>query len=374
MPHQLLPPLSLPRRALYFCLCYALKLLSHLSLLLLRVVPPIRRLAREPDYVKTYHADVPAVHFFLPPSSSSSSPAVLPPLYISLHGGGFITGTPLKDSGHNRRLSTSLHCTVAAVSYRLAPRYRYPTAERDVAAIICAVLRDPELRVDRTRVVVGGFSAGGTLALKFAQGLGAGGLAGLVGGRTAGEAREAGIASGAQLRAVVAWYPKLDFTLTSTEQFRGAPAGRVKQLLWRAIQWAYLGHAGTVDLREASVAAGGWEGLERVCIINGKRDPVCQEGARWIWSVLQREEGEEGEEGDVAVVEERGWGRTEGEGGRVVRVRVDGVGHAFTHRVPVFGTREQRAVTEEVVEWVFGWAGRAFEGERQEVGGDSVEA
>ncbi|PVZ94951.1 alpha/beta hydrolase [Amnibacterium flavum] len=91
-----------------------------------------------------------------------SAPA---PALLWIHGGGLISGTPLQDERTNLAFVRNLGITVAAVTYRLAPDAHAPAAAEDAyAGLVGLVARADELRIDPTRIAVGGASAGGGLA------------------------------------------------------------------------------------------------------------------------------------------------------------------------------------------------------------------
>ncbi|KAI0596858.1 Alpha/Beta hydrolase protein [Biscogniauxia sp. FL1348] len=89
------------------------------------------------------------------------------PAVINFHGGGFILGQGTDDARWAGAAMAGLGAVVFSVNYRLAPSYPFPTAVEDcVDAIvqICAPAVAEQHGVDPRRVVVSGFSAGGTLA------------------------------------------------------------------------------------------------------------------------------------------------------------------------------------------------------------------
>lgn len=91
------------------------------------------------------------------------------PVYILIHGVGFIIGTPRMDDAQARFLADQHNYVVVAISYRRAPEHRYPTAIFDAAAVVKAVLDDTSLPIDNKKAVLGGFSAGATIVLAVAQ-------------------------------------------------------------------------------------------------------------------------------------------------------------------------------------------------------------
>jgi len=90
------------------------------------------------------------------------------PLFLHMHGGGFMmTGPgwmPLL-----QEIATDCHCVVVSVDYRLAPETRYPGAlEDNYAALKWVHAHAAELGIDRSRIAVGGESAGGGHAASLA--------------------------------------------------------------------------------------------------------------------------------------------------------------------------------------------------------------
>jgi acetyl esterase len=92
------------------------------------------------------------------------------PLFVFLHGGGWVIGD--LDTGDNiaRFLCRHVPCAVLSVDYRLAPEHPFPAAAEDaIAAVEWAVAHAAELNADARQVLVGGDSAGGNLTAVVAQ-------------------------------------------------------------------------------------------------------------------------------------------------------------------------------------------------------------
>ena len=87
------------------------------------------------------------------------------PTLLYFHGGGFTVGSVATHEPLCRHLAHLAHCAVVSVDYRLAPEWKFPTAVEDAWDSL-QWLRDQAtaLRLDGTRIAVGGDSAGGTLA------------------------------------------------------------------------------------------------------------------------------------------------------------------------------------------------------------------
>ena len=94
-----------------------------------------------------------------------SKPEDVLPALVYFHGGGWVLGHV---DGHDtmcRHLANAGKAVVVSVDYRLAPEHRYPAAVEDAyAATAWVAANAKELRVDPSRIGVGGDSAGGTLA------------------------------------------------------------------------------------------------------------------------------------------------------------------------------------------------------------------
>ncbi len=90
------------------------------------------------------------------------------PLLLHMHGGGFMMigpgWMPLL-----QEIATDCHCVVVSVDYRLAPETHYPgSLEDNYAALKWVHAHAAELGIDRSRIAVGGESAGGTHAASLA--------------------------------------------------------------------------------------------------------------------------------------------------------------------------------------------------------------
>lgn len=86
-------------------------------------------------------------------------------VFIDIHGGGFFMGRAARGDARNRRLSDALGIVVVSVEYRLAPEDPYPAGLDDCEAAALWVTENAEARFGTSRLVIGGASSGGNLAL-----------------------------------------------------------------------------------------------------------------------------------------------------------------------------------------------------------------
>jgi acetyl esterase/lipase len=90
------------------------------------------------------------------------------PLLLHMHGGGYMMIDPML-MPRLQGIATDCHCVVVSVDYRLAPETRYPgSLEDNYAALKWVHAHAAELGIDRSRIAVGGESAGGGHAASLA--------------------------------------------------------------------------------------------------------------------------------------------------------------------------------------------------------------
>src|SRR5215831_16434520 len=95
-------------------------------------------------------------------------PAVLPAL-LWIHGGGYVLGSVERDDLLAKHLAKVGQCVVASVEYRLAPEYPFPAPVEDCyAALKWLATHSADLGVNKSRIAIGGASAGGGLAAGLA--------------------------------------------------------------------------------------------------------------------------------------------------------------------------------------------------------------
>ncbi|MDR0756941.1 MAG: alpha/beta hydrolase [Tannerella sp.] len=86
------------------------------------------------------------------------------PLFINLHGGGFILGCPEMDDPYMMHVAEKANVKILNVAYSLAPQSPFPAAVNECySAVRYARNHSEELGIDGDRIAVGGHSAGGNI-------------------------------------------------------------------------------------------------------------------------------------------------------------------------------------------------------------------
>src|SRR5260221_3368818 len=92
------------------------------------------------------------------------------PGFVFFHGGGMVGGSIETHDRICAALAQPTGCRLISVGYRLAPEYKFPAAIEDaIAATRWVAGNASSLGIDATKLVVGGDSAGATLAAVVCQ-------------------------------------------------------------------------------------------------------------------------------------------------------------------------------------------------------------
>lgn len=86
------------------------------------------------------------------------------PIYFNFHGGGFVLGFYEQDGILCQEIAEQSDCIVVNIDYPLAPEHKFPIPIKASAEAIINFLKEED-RIDPRSVALGGFSAGGNLAL-----------------------------------------------------------------------------------------------------------------------------------------------------------------------------------------------------------------
>jgi acetyl esterase len=193
----------------------------------------------------------------LPARLYADTDAVRPAL-LYLHGGGFTIGGRETHDSLCRQLAVRSGAAVVALDYRLAPEHRFPTAANDTFdALAWLAQHGAPLKLDPTRLAVGGDSAGGTLATVAAI-----------------QARDIGLHLRLQLLVTPGTTAYAD-----TDSHRRYAEGFLLDAA--TIEWffgQYIDHAQRTDWRFAPLLADDLEGVAPACVILAENDPLVDEG------------------------------------------------------------------------------------------------
>jgi acetyl esterase len=84
--------------------------------------------------------------------------------YLDIHGGGFYMDSAARSDARNAGLADALGVTVASVEYRLAPEHPWPAAPDDCETAALWLVEEGRRVLGTERMLIGGASAGATLA------------------------------------------------------------------------------------------------------------------------------------------------------------------------------------------------------------------
>ena len=110
----------------------------------------------EEKFISTREGDT-HIHVIAPKEAKSSYP-----LYINMHGGGFVRGRSERETMFCSKVASLLKCKVVDIDYKLAPENSYPVALHECYDVVkWAFSHARELAIDTQNVAIGGHSAGG---------------------------------------------------------------------------------------------------------------------------------------------------------------------------------------------------------------------
>lgn len=118
------------------------------------------------DYWTQGYANRIRVRVFRPETGADEAAAPLRrPAVLYLHGGGFVRGSIDDADAPARHLAATLPAVVVTVGYSLAPAAPFPAAPEDVYAALCCMSEHAAAwGIDRRRIAVAGYDAGGNLS------------------------------------------------------------------------------------------------------------------------------------------------------------------------------------------------------------------
>lgn len=190
-----------------------------------------------------------------------TTPGRRPPVYVNIHGGGFVVGHREQDDPWCRYLAAHAQVVVVNTDYVLAPHWRFPAPVEQIYDVLCWA-SSPEREWDGSKLCVGGQSAGGNLA--------------------AAAARLALENGGPPVSLQVLHYAPLD--LATSVKNKPTPLGRaavLKPWMGAVFDTAYLPDPGTRHHRLASPAWGsngeGLAGIAPALIVAAEYDRLRDE-------------------------------------------------------------------------------------------------
>lgn len=87
------------------------------------------------------------------------------PLFVNIHGGGFILGSPEMDDPYMLNIAINANVKILSIDYSLAPQSMFPKALNECYAVIKYAQNHPEeFGIASQNIAVGGHSAGGNLS------------------------------------------------------------------------------------------------------------------------------------------------------------------------------------------------------------------
>lgn len=190
------------------------------------------------------------------------------PGFVFFHGGGLVAGSIATHDRIAAALAHATGCRLVSVGYRLAPEHRFPAAVEDAIAAAEWVAREAaSLGIDADRLVIGGDSAGATLAAIVCQHA----------------AQTAGLSIAAQCLIC----PVLDFEEISPSREAFAEGHLIDRVTIEADLSDYLPDGiDTADPRVSPLRATRLAGLPTAIIHTAEYDPMRDEGNAYARKLL----------------------------------------------------------------------------------------
>lgn len=183
------------------------------------------------------------------------------PLFLHLHGGGWVIGSPIQYDPFCTRIAADCDAVVISVDYRKAPEHMAPAAPDDARAVARWLAGDGAAAVGATGpMAVGGDSAGGNLSALVAL-----------------DMRDANLPLAAQ----VLIYPGIDMTRSSASinELTDEPILRADDI--DGFIELYLGDQEPNDPAISPWATEDVRGVAPALVITAERDPLRDEGRMW---------------------------------------------------------------------------------------------
>ncbi|HBF39381.1 MAG TPA: alpha/beta hydrolase [Firmicutes bacterium] len=185
------------------------------------------------------------------------------PLFIFIHGGGFVLGSIEVYDSICRKITNNVNCVVLSIEYGLAPEHKFPQPLEECYQVTRWVFQNAvELNVNPAKIGIGGDSVGGTMSAVISQ-----------------LSRDRG-----EFRLVYQVLINAILDLAGETKSR-VENGRGYRLTAKGIAWFNQQHLN--DLSEAKnplaspLLAANFAGLPAACIITSEYDPLRDEGENY---------------------------------------------------------------------------------------------
>ena len=197
-----------------------------------------------------------------------ASAGEIAPGFVFFHGGGLVAGSIATHDRIAAALAHATGCRLVSIDYRLAPEHRFPAAVDDAIAGTEWVAREAaSLGIDADRLVIGGDSAGATLAAVVCQ--------------------QAVQTAGLSIAAQCLICPVLDFEATSPSREEFAEGHLIDRVTIEADLSDYLPDGvDTADPRVSPLRATRLTGLPTAIIHTAEFDPMRDEGNAYARKLL----------------------------------------------------------------------------------------
>lgn len=191
------------------------------------------------------------------------------PLYINIHGGGFIKGHFELDELFCRKIVNKVGCIVIDIDYKVAPEFMFPYALNECYDVVkWAYENNEKLGIDKAKIAVGGHSAGGNL--------------------TAGIALMANRLKEFQIACQVLDYPPLEFYSdpATKKTFYNNPIPPEKAKMYTDM---YIKEGDRINPLASPVLAqiNQLRGLPPTLIITAELDSLCDEGEKYAEMLIK---------------------------------------------------------------------------------------
>ncbi|TAQ89579.1 hypothetical protein B7494_g2082 [Chlorociboria aeruginascens] len=266
-------PIPLLTRIRYYIQLHSFKsLISFITHVLL----PLQNKRILPTLTKSYPSHSPLTHrIFIPKSYNAETDGPLP-LYLNIHGGGMALGSPILDDKFCHPYCNKNNILVISLDYLKAPAHPFPAGRDSLIATIKEILADTSLPINRDKIAIGGFSAGGHFALSVSQ----------------------DPALRPLIKGVVAYYPVVNFISSKDElmswratQSKNAPPDMLEHQM-SMFNWGYMNTGQDLTDKRLSVQFAKRDDLPpKIFLVGCEWDVLCRDAEVMAKELAGREEG-----------------------------------------------------------------------------------